>query len=74
MVNGAAWEKFKRILVVVVVTVFIWLAADQYVRREQLFRIPVRVVSHDPDRYAAIAGDRHQVTLGDAPALAGVGV
>jgi hypothetical protein len=63
MVNGAAWEKFKRILVVVVVTVFIWLAADQYVRREQLFRIPVRVVSHDPDRYAAIAGDRHQVTL-----------
>ncbi len=63
MVNGAAWEKTKRVLVVVVITLFIWLAADQYVRREQLFRIPVRVVSHDPDRYVAIAGARRQVIL-----------
>ncbi|MBN2563027.1 MAG: hypothetical protein JXQ75_19050 [Phycisphaerae bacterium] len=57
------WKKVKSFLVVVVITVLIWLVADQNVQKEQLFRIPVHVSSRDPDRYAAIYGPSKQVTL-----------
>lgn len=57
------WTRIKNISVVVVITMLIWLVADQYVREEQSFRVPVRVVSPTPDRYTAIAGPPYQITL-----------
>jgi hypothetical protein len=57
------WDKLKSHSVVVVITVFIWLVADQNVREEQSFQIPIRVNSRDPDRYAALAEPPYQIIL-----------
>lgn len=63
MKSTAGRDRLKSVLVVAITTVFIWLVADQYVLETQAFKIPVRVVSPDPERYAAIAGPPYQVTL-----------
>lgn len=57
------WEKAKSHLVLVVVTIFIWMAADQNVREEQSFRIPVRLTSSAAERYAAFAEPPYQTVL-----------
>lgn len=64
MKKEAIWDRFKTAAVVITMTVLIWVVADQYVREEQpSTRIPIRVTSSDPKRYAAIAGPPYQVTL-----------
>ena len=57
------WEKIKTILVVTAITAFVWLAADQNVLEEQAFKVPVRVVTRDPNRYVALVKPPQQVTL-----------
>ena len=57
------WDKLKQNIVVIVITIFIWMAADQNVREEQTFRIAARLVSRESDRYAAIAEPPYQVVL-----------
>ena len=57
------WERIKSFAVVAVVTGFVWLAADQNVQEEQSFKVPVRVVSSDANRYVAFAKPAQQVTL-----------
>jgi hypothetical protein len=57
------WESAKNTFVVCAITLLIWLVADQYVLQEQSFQIPVRIVSRNPGRYAAVAKPPHQVTL-----------
>ena len=48
-------RKVRTALVVVVITFLIWFAADQFVLMPEKFVIPVRVVSADSNRYAALA-------------------
>ena len=57
------WEKFKSGAVIVFITLLIWFAADQNVKEEQTFRVSVRLISTDPDRYASIAELPHQETF-----------
>lgn len=57
------WEKFKSAAVVVFITFMIWFAADQNVKEERTFQVPVRMISESPDRYASIAELLPQVTL-----------
>ncbi len=57
------WESVKSFIVVSVITILIWFAADRNVSEEQSFQIAVRVVSEDPDRYAALAAPPYQTTL-----------
>lgn len=57
------WEKFKSGAVIVFVTFMIWFAADQNVKEEASYRVSVRLISNDPDRYAAIADMPHQATF-----------
>ena len=59
----AAWERAKSVLVALTVTAMIWLVADQNVQEQEVFRVPVRVSTRDPNRYAAIAKSSQQVTL-----------
>jgi methyl coenzyme M reductase subunit D len=57
------WEQTKSHLVLAVVTVFIWMAADQNVREEQSFKIPVRLTAGTAERYAAFSEPPYQVVL-----------
>lgn len=57
------WESIKSFLIVAIITILIWFAADRNVSEEQSFQIAVRVVSGDPDRYAALAAAPYQTTL-----------
>jgi hypothetical protein len=57
------WEHIKTFIVVAVVTAFVWLAADQNVQEEQSFKIPVRVVTRDPNRYVALVKPPQQALL-----------
>lgn len=57
------WDKLKSQIVVVVITVFIWMAADQNVREEQTFRVSVRPAARESERYVAIAEPPYQVVL-----------
>jgi hypothetical protein len=57
------WESAKSALLLLTVTVMIWLVADQNVQEQQVFRIPVRVASRDPNRYVAFAKSAPQVVL-----------
>lgn len=57
------WDSIRSFLVVTVITILIWFAADRNVSEEQSFQIAVRVVSEDPDRYAALAAPPYQATL-----------
>lgn len=57
------WERIKSFAVVAVVTGFVWLAADQNVQEEQVFAVPVRVVSRDPNRYVSFTNPAQHVTL-----------
>lgn len=57
------WQTAKLLLVVLTVTVMIWLVADQNVQQQEVFRVPVRVASPDPNRYAAVAKPSQQITL-----------
>lgn len=57
------WERFKSGAVIVFVTLMIWFAADQNVKEEQNFRVSVRLVSSDPNRYASIADVPHQAVF-----------
>lgn len=57
------WEHLKPNLVLAVVTVFIWMAADRNVREERSFQVPVRLVAHESERYAALAEPPYQAVL-----------
>lgn len=57
------WERFKSGAVIVFITLMIWFAADQNVKEEQTFRVSVRLISTDPDRFATIADLPHQETF-----------
>lgn len=57
------WEKAKSHLILAIVTVFIWMAADQNVREDQSFKIPVRLATREAERYVAIAEPPYQVVL-----------
>jgi hypothetical protein len=57
------WDKLKSQIVVVVVTVFIWMAADQNVREEQTFRVSVRLAVRESERYASTVEPPYQVIL-----------
>lgn len=57
------WERFKSGAVIVFVTLMIWFAADQNVKEEKNFRVSVRLVSSDPNRYASIAEVPHQAVF-----------
>ena len=57
------WDHIKSFTAVAVITVLIWFAADRNVSEEQAFQVALRVVSDDPDRYAALATPPYQTTL-----------
>jgi hypothetical protein len=57
------WDKFKSLFVVIVMTVFIWMAADQNVREEQVFRVSVRLAARASERYASVAEPPYFVGL-----------
>jgi hypothetical protein len=56
-------EHIKSLLIVAVITAFVWLAADQNVQEEQSFNIPVRVATPDPNRYVALVTPPKQAML-----------
>lgn len=57
------WEQIKSLIVVVVITGFVWMAADQNVQEEQSFVVPLRVITRDPNRYIALVKPPKQVTV-----------
>lgn len=57
------WEKTKSLTAASIITVLIWLVADQNVQQEQQFRIPVRLVSRNPARFAEIVEPAQQPSL-----------
>jgi hypothetical protein len=56
-------EKIKFWSAVTVLTVLIWVAAGQNVDEEKTFQIPLRLMSDDPNRYAAITEPSYQTTF-----------
>ncbi|MEK6643820.1 MAG: hypothetical protein AABZ08_07915 [Planctomycetota bacterium] len=57
------WEKLKSATAVTLITVLIWITADQNVSEEQAYTIPLRVVSAVPSRYVAFTEPPYQLTL-----------
>lgn len=57
------WEKIKSATAVTVITILIWITADQNVSEEQSYSIAVRVASAAPSRYAAPAEPPYQLSL-----------
>lgn len=57
------WDNIKSFTAIAVITVLIWFAADRNVSEEQAFQVAVRVVSEDPEHYAALAAPPYQTTL-----------
>ena len=57
------YERIKFWSAVTVLTVLIWVAAGQNVDEEKTFQIPVRLMSDDPNRYAAITEPSYQTTF-----------
>ncbi|MCG8404069.1 MAG: hypothetical protein MI923_02605 [Phycisphaerales bacterium] len=48
------WRKFKTAMVVTLITLLIWYAADMNVSETTPFSIQIRLTSADPDRYAGL--------------------
>ncbi|MFH1417513.1 MAG: hypothetical protein ABII12_04405 [Planctomycetota bacterium] len=57
------WKKVKSAAVVITLTVFIWLVADQGVREEKSFPISVRLNSDTSERYASFAEPPYQIAM-----------
>ncbi len=61
--TGQPWKKLKSAAVVITLTVFIWLVADQGVREEKSFPISIRLTSETPERYASFAEPPFQMAV-----------